>query len=118
MRVSYTLAEINSTNALTNSMLVAGNQPFQMPNKFADLNDACLFFKNMEKKGKKSTTINVWVRGEYLVFEFDEEVYISIAGVLTRHAPTIFGFLTSLRGLFMMFKSTMTSLKNDLKSIK
>lgn len=115
MRVSYTLAEINSTNALTNSMLVAANQPFQMPNKFADLDDACLFFKNMEKK---STTVNVWVRGEYLVFEFDEEVYVSVAGVLTRHGPAIFGFLTSLRGLFMMFKSTMTSLKNDLKSIK
>lgn len=120
MRVSYTLAEINSTNALTNTIIVAAGASVQLPKNFADLEDACLFFKNDLKKSKKAANldINVSVRGEYLVFEFDEELYIAVANVLTRHTPAIVGFLTTLRGVFMMFKSTMNALKNDLKAIE
>lgn len=118
MQVAYTLNELNASNDLSIIVAQTLGTKIPLPKKFDTLEEACLFFMKLEKESKKKSNVRFDVRDGYLVFQLDEKIYLSIIKVLGRHLPAIIGFLVSIRGLFIMFKSNMKALKKDFEEIE
>lgn len=115
MRVSYTLAEINTSNKLNNIFLIETGTKIKIPENFKTLQEAASYFEK-ELEGQNHI-INVALNTTHVIFVINDDMVIETLDVLTKHVSAIVGFITAIKGILKMYKSTMSYAKEDLQKL-
>lgn len=111
MRVSYTLAEINSCNKLGNLVIAEVGVKGKKAPQFKTTDEAADFIKKHEKN--KNVHVTIFCDTNYVHMELSEELILDILSLFSRHIPALIGFTMAVKGIMQMCKSMMASVKED-----
>lgn len=112
MRVSYTLAEINASNKLSNIFMIEAGTKIKIPENFKSLQEAAGYFVNEAES--QNSNISVLVNDSHVIFVINDDMVVETLHVLAKHVPAIIGFITAIKGIFKIYKSAMEYAKDDL----
>ncbi len=115
MRVSYTLAEINTSNKLNNIFLIETGTKVKIPENFKTLQEAASYFEK-ELEGQNHI-INVALNTTHVIFVINDDMVIETLDVLTKHVSAIVGFITAIKGILKIYKSAVSYLKEDFEKL-
>ena len=115
MRVSYTLAEINTSNKLNNIFLIETGTKIKIPENFKTLQEAASYFEK-ELEGQNHI-INVALNTTHVIFVINDDMVIETLDVLTKHVSAIVGFITAIKGILKIYKSSLSYVKEDFEKL-
>ena len=115
MRVSYTLAEINTSNKLNNIFLIETGTKIKIPENFKTLQEAASYFEK-ELEGQNHI-INVALNTTHVIFVINDDMVIETLDVLTKHVSAIVGFIAAIKGILKMYKSSLSYVKEDFEKL-
>ena len=115
MRVSYTLAEINATASFVAAVAAALNGK-RLGTRFSSLSMA-LTYINEQNKNQKSKIEKIYIEGDFLVVEVDEEYFVEMMEVITRQSGVVVGAITAFKGIALMFKGAMETMADEFKKL-
>jgi len=115
VRVSYTLAEINTSNKLNNIFLIETGTKIKIPENFKTLQEAASYFEK-ELEGQNHI-INVALNTTHVIFVINDDMVIETLDVLTKHVSAIVGFIAAIKGILKMYKSSLSYVKEDFEKL-
>lgn len=112
MRVSYTLAEINSCNKLGNLVIAeVGAKGKKSAPQFKTTDEAVIYIRKHEKT--KSSHVEVYCDETHVHIEVSEELILDTIEFFGRHVSTLIGLMNALKGVAQMCKTLVSSVKED-----